>query len=109
VDELFTVTKQYQGMISSDQDVFNIVFKGKYKELEKRYNPTLVDLKFYKVNKMTKEYNNTTKEAMIFHFNAGSKPWKFTNVDYAKEWLWFSKMGIFYEEIKENLIKQTMK
>jgi lipopolysaccharide biosynthesis glycosyltransferase len=95
VDELFTVTKQYQGMISGDQDVFNIVFKGKYKELEKRYNITN-DCIFRK---------NDNSNTLIRHFSGNIKPWKTKRIaNFFDHWK-YTKFTAYYDEFEYDELK----
>ena len=72
VEKLFSTTKELSELIQyQDQDVLNIVFKNKIKELPRKFNYTFCDVVTYSLDSL--------KEASIIHFTGDRKPWDYFN------------------------------
>lgn len=85
-----------------DQDIINITFKGKIKELDSKYN-------FASSNVLREK--NKIKEAIIIHYTGPIKPWD-NNCKHRLRMLWkqyYSKMLILQGRKKETVIYKIMK
>lgn len=68
IKELFDNTVKYSKTIKyQDQDIINLTFKGKIKEISQKYNYTFKDVI---VNK-----KEVLEKAVIIHFTGDKKPW----------------------------------
>lgn len=67
VEKLFFNQNKYNSIIKfQDQDIINLTFRGRIKEVDCRYNFTTVDF-----DKRKKQ----TKDAVIVHYTGSLKPW----------------------------------
>ena len=98
------VLEDTKGLFYQDQDLINIVCKGKIKYLDYRYNffPQILDLK--DIKKYIPEY--ILNDIRIFHF-AGNKPWSIYGFNYEPTPKWFkvSKRSPFFKYDKKEILK----
>ena len=70
VKQLFFNQNKYDSIIKfQDQDIINLTFRGKIKELDDRYNVTTVDFDKKRAR---------LKNAVIIHYTGALKPWNFS-------------------------------
>jgi len=80
-----------------DQNVFNIVFRENFLELDIKFNFLFTNLirsrERYSINDLNSLYNSKYNDlndildnTYIVHFASKDKPWKFTNVPFSEEW-----------------------
>jgi len=92
-----------------DQNVFNIVFAGKIKQLPLKYNLPYLNLlrsrHEYKMDALNKIYNTNyespddiAKEALILHIASKDKPWKYFDTPLAAEWLYYYHCSPFGDQ-----------
>ena len=89
-----------------DQNVFNIVFYGKVKQLPLKYNLLYINL-LRSIDKYTiedinnifdtnfNELDDVKKEAQIIHFSSEDKPWKYYDVSMSDMWLGYYLLSPF--------------
>ena len=94
---LINLTLEYADKLNCpDQDIFNIVFEGKYKRLDYKYN-YIPD--FYM------HYGNIAP--LIIHY-AGKKPWKVLDAPMSKEFFNTANKTTFALKIRYILIKNVL-
>ncbi len=94
---LINLTMQYSDKLNcADQDIFNIVFEGKYKKLDHKYNyiPDFC-INYGKVS------------PLIIHY-AGKKPWKVLDAPMSKEFFNTANKTAFALKIRNILIKNLL-
>ncbi|MBP3686757.1 MAG: glycosyltransferase family 8 protein [Alphaproteobacteria bacterium] len=90
--KLLTLTAEYAEKIKyQDQDIINLAFRDKIKEVDSIYN-------FATAN--AKKEKNKRKSAVIIHYTGRIKPWHKESTHKLKK-LWFK-----YDRIKQKIIKE---
>lgn len=93
-EKCMEVLKTNDVFLCPDQDVINIVLKGKIKFIDESWNFQWANLKFTNYDKYNHKHN-------IIHYTSGVKPWKMNGVgDSLAEYFWkYARKTPFYEEI----------
>jgi lipopolysaccharide biosynthesis glycosyltransferase len=97
-EKLINTKKQLTDGVLMDQDVFNIVFKGKILALEPKYNVCYLNYirsaDKYNLSDLNKLYGTNYAEiselggtASVIHFSSKTKPWLCFDVSFADEWV----------------------
>ena len=82
----------YPNLDCPDQDILNIVCKGKIKYFDYKWNFTWHFLWDNNLsNEDTEIYQKAQKEICIIHYTSGLKPWKNSNLNYADIWWKYAK------------------
>lgn len=82
-----------------DQDVFNYIFKDNITIIPSKYNFMVANC-YYQQNVIRKFYNVIENDSpVIIHYTSRLKPWKYKNVLYGKEWLYYKSESIVKNEI----------
>lgn len=109
-DKFFEIRKSLGDRGSMDQQTFNIIFNGKYRYVDLRYNCVPGKLHDDKINKYgIKRINeiyqcnyesikNLYDGAFIIHYATSKKPWKYTFIPEAKEWYSYYLQSSFKNE-----------
>lgn len=88
-EKLFETTKKWNDkVVFADQDILNIVFEDKYKELEEKYNEYPYRIK-------------NTQDVNIIHYVTEEKPWL---VDCPNHWIFWEyakKYSPYYNELMD--------
>lgn len=91
---LYKETQQNKDILYQDQDVINIVFKGKIKQVENIFNFTYSD---------TLAYKEKYKDVIVVHYNGAVKPW--TRFDSSSQSLFFFKKYQQYDDMCRKIIQ----
>lgn len=88
IKELFENTKKFENIIEyQDQDIINITFKNKIKEISKNYNYTFCDCLENELDYI--------KNVTIIHFTGHKKPWNhYLNTGNPSEFLYFKYLQL---------------
>lgn len=94
-----------------DQDVLNVFCQGRVKFIDNRWNVDVnaAALKIvpYAPAAMWKQYVENRKNAYIYHFAGGDKPWKNPSLDKAEIFWDAARKTSWYEIILKGLIEST--
>lgn len=72
-NDLILAAIKFKNLTFQDQDLLNILFKGNIKQIERKYNMTMADIKKSTLEKI--------EAATIIHYTGSNKPWNTKNTD----------------------------
>ncbi len=99
----------------NDQDVFNVVFKDKVQYLSFDWNCLFWNVIYCRKNAkenlerdIYQKFEESAKNAKIFHFAGGRKPWFEPNLQYAHIFWQYARQTPFYEVLLLDMFKRQI-
>lgn len=113
LDDVMQVWQKYN-LRCSEQDALNLIFDGKIKVLDSRWNvfPRRMVSEMHiacSPEELQKQRQKDLKAPYIVHFAAIPKPWDYPMVEEGITWWEYARQSVYYEEILRRLMIFTIK
>lgn len=113
MEDIMSVWQKYR-FRCSEQDALNMIFDGKVKLLDSRWNvfPVRMVSEMHiacSPEELQKQRKKDLKDPFIVHFAAIPKPWEYPMVGEGIAWWEYARASVYYEEILRRLMIYTIK
>lgn len=113
LDDVMRVWQTYK-FRCSEQDALNLIFDGKVKILDSRWNvfPTRMVSEMHiacSPKKLQEQRKKDMESPYLVHFAAIPKPWEYPMVGEGIAWWEYARESVYYEEILRRLMIYTIK